>query len=260
MSDGVGNIIWYELMSADPLGSKAFYERLLPWQIEVEPSGASDYRMITAPAGNVGGVLTLTEEMTAGGARPCWVTYVHVDDVDASVAEVAAQGGQVLMPAHDMPGVGRFAMVADCNGAPFYVMRPLPTTVDENVPVFAPDREGHVGWNELYASDPAAALGFYDKLFGWEAGDRMPMGPAGDYVFIEHGGTRLGGVMPRTDIPSAWAFYFRVADIHAAKDALTAAGGTLLMGPVQVPGGSHALLAIDPQGAVFGAVGPGPAA
>jgi len=118
MANPQGSFIWYELMSADPLAAKAFYAPVMGWSIETEPSGATDYRMIAAPDGLVGGVLTLTPEMVAGGARAMWIGYLTVDDVDACVAAVTAAGGSVQMPAFDMPGVGRLAIIADPQGAP----------------------------------------------------------------------------------------------------------------------------------------------
>lgn len=254
MSNIHGSFIWYELMSPDPLAAKAFYQGVFDWTIETEASGTVDYRMITAPAGNVGGVLTLTPEMIAGGARATWIGYLCVDDVDATVAQAAAAGGQVLMPAHDMAGVGRFAMVSDAQGAPFYVMRPAPNDAGPPHPVFAPGEIGHVAWNELTTSDQAAALAFYGALFGWTSNERLSMGPMGDYAFIRCGETRLGGVMQQSAVPPAWCFYTQVADIAAAADAVQAGGGQVMMGPAPTPEGGQVIVARDPQGAVFGAV------
>src|SRR3546814_12168106 len=86
--------------------------------------------------------------MADHGARPTWLGYIAVEDVDASVAEIEARGGRVLMPAMDIPMVGRIAMVADPHGAPFYVMKPHGTGKSL---AFADDypRPGHWAWNEL---------------------------------------------------------------------------------------------------------------
>src|SRR3546814_10341844 len=64
-------------------------------------------------------------DMLAGGARPAWMGYLEVADVDAAVAAIEADGGAVHMPATDLP-VGRIAMVSDPQGAVFYVMDPIP--------------------------------------------------------------------------------------------------------------------------------------
>jgi len=126
MANPAGSFIWYELMTPDPAGSKRFYDAVVAgWTIEAQPSGDMDYRMITrSDGGNSGGVLRLTEEMQGHGARPCWLGYLGVPDVDAAVARVEEDGGRTLMPGHDIRGVGRIAMVTDPDGAPFYLMTP----------------------------------------------------------------------------------------------------------------------------------------
>lgn len=257
MANPHGSFIWYELMSADPLASKAFYDPIMGWSIEPEPSGAADYRMISQADRNVGGVLTLTPEMTAGGARPAWVGYITVDDVDARVAAAQAAGGSVLMPAFDMPGVGRIAMIADPQGAPSYLMTPTPPpgTPDATSTCFAPGVVGHVAWNELATSDHAAALTFYATLFGWQSTEVMSMGPMGDYAFVDHDGIRIGAMMTRPDMPPSWTFYVQVPSVAVAAEAISAGGGTILHGPAEVPGGQSIVIAADPQGAVFGVVG-----
>ena len=75
-------------------------------------------------------MLTLNDEMAQHGARPVWLGYLHVEDVDATVAAIKAEGGQVMMPPWDQPGVGRLAMVTDPQGAPFYLMNPIPPEGD----------------------------------------------------------------------------------------------------------------------------------
>jgi predicted enzyme related to lactoylglutathione lyase len=166
------------------------------------------------------------------------------------------------MPGFDIPGIGRIAMVADPLGAPLYVMKPIPPAGREDATsdVFSPDKTGRCSWNELSTSDPAAALEFYTAQFGWEKGDAMPMGEAGDYRFINHGGRMIGalyasgaGAMPKE--PPHWRYYFRVPSVSAAKQAALAKGGTVAMGPHEVPGGDWIIVGTDPQGAEFALVG-----
>jgi predicted enzyme related to lactoylglutathione lyase len=161
------------------------------------------------------------------------------------------------VPAWDIEGIGRIAMVADPQGAPFYVMR---GAVDEASTAFSPDEPGHCGWNELATSDPAAALDFYTSRFGWERGDAMPMGEQGEYRFIHHDGQMIGAVFPTMagampDQPPKWRIYFRVRDVDRAMQAIESGGGTVAMGPHAVPGGDRILIGIDPQGAEFAIVG-----
>jgi predicted enzyme related to lactoylglutathione lyase len=265
MANPHGSFIWYELMSPDPDASKAFYDAVVGWDIEPEPAGPLDYRMIRrSDGGNAGGVMRLTADMAGKGARPAWLSYVSVTDVDVSLAAITADGGQVHMPATDMPGVGRIAMVTDPAGAPFYIMRPTPPEGQAHAvsDVFSVDQPQHVRWNELMTSDPTGAAGFYRRHLGWKQEGSMPMGPLGDYQFIQHGELGIGAIMRLMQPASRpqWTCYVGVADIDSAFAAVEAGGGKVLAGPSQIPGGEYSLTAVDPQGASFGLVGPRQAA
>jgi predicted enzyme related to lactoylglutathione lyase len=254
-----GSHVWYELMTTDPDGAAAFYGAVVPgWKVGQPIGGDQDYRMIERSDGGFGGgVLGLKQEQLDHGARPAWLGYLGTDDVDATVAQIEAKGGKTLMPAFDIPQ-GRIAMVADPQGAPFYVMKPVPPEGSENKQsdVFSPDAEQRVSWNELSTSDPVAARRFYTGQFGWGADEFMDMGEMGEYRFIERDGMRFGalcGAMPGQ--PPHWRYYIRVPSIAASAEAVKAGGGTVAMGPHEVPGGDHIIIGIDPQGAEFALVG-----
>lgn len=110
-------------MTRDSDGAKAFYDDVVGWNTGAKAPGDMDYRMIGAGDDFVGGVFTVTDEMCEHGARPVWLGYVGVDDVDSTITKLESLGGKVLMPAKDIPEVGRIAMVADPQGIPFYIMR-----------------------------------------------------------------------------------------------------------------------------------------
>ena len=261
MANKHGDFIWYELLTSDAQAAQAFYGPVLGWQFADSGQPSVDYRIIQVKDEGVGGLMQITDEMRAGGARPAWLGYILADDVDAAVAKLSAAGGKVLMAATDMPNVGRIAMVTDAQGAPFYLMRPAP-------PAGGPDKEsrafasteplvGHCAWNELVTADPDAAIGFYTGLCGWRQEGEMDMGPMGKYQFLYHGPTMVGAVMPKPEqMPvSMWGFYHRVADIDDALTAVRAGGGQVLVEPQEIPGGEFTINAIDPQGAPFGLVG-----
>jgi predicted enzyme related to lactoylglutathione lyase len=267
MANHHGDFIWYELMSSDAKASETFYGPLLGWRF----GGGDDYREIAATEGGVGGVLQLTPDMIAGGARPAWLGYILVHDVDKMVTSIEQGGGRVFRPALTMDGVGRFAMVADPQGAPFYVIKPTPPPGQPEMEshAFSYDRPrlGHCAWNELATDDPVAARHFYATRFGWVKDGEMDMGPLGTYEFLRHaerapegsqtGRGMLGAVMklmPGQPAP-AWTFYFRVSDVDVAVAHVTSRGGRILQPPTEIPGGEFALIAVDPQGAAFGLVG-----
>jgi predicted enzyme related to lactoylglutathione lyase len=256
-----GDFIWYELMTPDAEGAKTFYDSVVGWTISDPEPAYNGYRMIGRSDGKfAGGVLPLTQEMQQHGARPTWLGYICVPDVDASVASIEQGGGKALMPAFDIPNVGRVAMVADPQGAPFYIMKPTPPSNDPNEKsdVFSTDQPQRVRWNELATSDPDAGLNFYRREFGWGQDGDMDMGEMGKYRFIQSNGVNIGAVMRKPpQLPvSLWTYYIGVDDIDRAVDAIKAGGGQIFNGPMEIPGGEFALNAMDPQGASFGLVGP----
>jgi predicted enzyme related to lactoylglutathione lyase len=249
-----GDFIWYELMTTDAEDAKAFYDAVVGWDIGEGAEEYQGYRMINRSDGKfAGGVLPLTDEMAQHGARPTWLGYVNVANVDDAVAAIEKAGGKALMPPFDIPNVGRIAMVADPQGAPFYIMKPIPPAGQEKQAsdVFSPDQPQRVSWNELSTSDPAAARKFYGEQFGWGSDDFMDMGEMGD-----NHGVRLGALsgVSQGQQPK-WRYYFRVPSVSAAKATAEEKGGTIHMGPHQVPTGDYIIIGTDPQGAEFALVG-----
>ena len=256
-----GEFIWYELATENADAAQQFYSAILGWRVTDSGQPGVDYRLLHARDEDtgewraIGGLMPLSEDMKQGGARPVWLGYIGVDDVDRTVATVTALGGNVQMPATDIPDVGRLAMVSDPQGTPFYVMR---GNSNDTSLAFASDRPrvGHCAWNELATSDPEAAKAFYFEAFGWAKDGEMDMGPMGAYEFIRHNGV-IGAIMPKLDdmpVPM-WHYYFRVADIDVAIKAITDNGGQILHGPDEIPGGDFIVKGFDPQGTVFALVG-----
>jgi uncharacterized protein len=254
-----GSWIWYELMTPDPEGAKAFYDNVVGWNMTTGHNGDNDYGFITcADGGMTGGVLRLSKDMADHGAKPGWLGYVGVDDVDASLISIEKAGGKTWMPARDVPMAGRIAMVADCCGAPFYVMTPTPPPGGGESSAFsATANTGRCGWNELMAGNAANATAFYTSVFGWGLPEAMDMGDLGKYQFIEHDGVTVGAIMqkmPQMPAPF-WCHYFWVPGIAAAAELIKSNGGQVINGPMEVPGDDWIVQGIDPQGAMFSLVG-----
>ncbi len=258
MSNPHGTPIWYELLSDNGAVSKAFYDDVIGWNIGTESiSQGMDYRMITTSSGEfVGGMLPLTEEMKAGGARPTWLVYLGVDDVDETAKRIEALGGAIHLPPFDIPEAGRAAMVTDPQGNPFYIMRgssPEASTSWQRAGM------GKCNWNELATTDQKAGQDFYTEVFGWSYPNKMEMpGGLGDYTFIEVAGETIGAVMTaNSEQPAGWQFYFRAPDIQPTAEKVKAGGGEVLQGPMEVPGGDMIIVARDPHGIRFGVAAPG---
>jgi predicted enzyme related to lactoylglutathione lyase len=82
------------------------------------------------------------------------------------------------------------------------------------------------------------------------------MGPMGVYQLFARGAEPIGGMMTKQDaVPHPfWLFYFNVEGTTEAAGRVEAAGGRVLNGPMEVPGGMWILHCIDPQGAMFALV------
>ena len=173
-------------------------------------------------------------------------------DVDATVTRAQALGGKVEAPPHDIPDVGRFAILSDPQGAHFAILQP--SDPSQNRPE-APPAPLEISWRELATTDRAAATAFYTTLFGWEKQNATDMGePVGIYQEFGRPGLPLGGIYRKPadmPFPPHWLIYAKVPDIHASVAAVKSGGGRILNGPMEIPGGDLIAQILDPQGAAF---------
>ena len=248
MTQQPGPFIWYELLTNDVEAAIAFYGKVVGWGTQDSGMPGMDHRMWLAGDVAIGGVMSNAPPVPQG-TPPIWLGYAKVDDVDATLAAMTAAGGTVFMPSMDLAQVGRMALVSDPQGALIHVMTPESAAPSR---AHAPGTPGHAGWHELHTTDGVAALAFYGTHLGWGKSDVLDMGPMGQYRMFNAGGEAIGGMMNSPAFPQPiWLYYFNVADIDAAKARLEEAGGTVLMGPHEVPGGQRVIQAKDPQGAIF---------
>ncbi len=120
-------LVWVELHVADPGAAIRFYHGLFGWRSQEMQAPGMTYRVLSIAAGDqqqgsFGGVAQLQGEQEE--AR--WVPYFAVADADAVVTAVQGNGGTVLMPAADVPDVGRIAWLTDPGEAVFAVLKPNP--------------------------------------------------------------------------------------------------------------------------------------
>lgn len=255
MSEHRGRFVWYELLTSDTKAAQDFYGSVVGWTPKDSGMTGMEYILFHAGETMIAGLMALTDEMKQRGIPPNWTGYVYVDDVDASTQQAKDLGGKAWMEPHDIPGVGRFSVIADPQGAVISLFKPSGPEGGPDAPMGTP---GHVGWNELYAVDWEKAYDFYSAMFGWQKSTPVDMGPMGTYQLFSHGGKDLGGMFNKpAEVPvPCWLYYFNVDDIDAAQGRVTAGGGKVLNGPMQVPGGSWIIQCMDPQGAMFALVGP----
>lgn len=261
MPDFKGKHVWFELTTTDLKAAETFYASVAGWVPRDSGMPGMQYTMVGPADHAVAGMMALTDDMKAHGACPAWTGYVAVDDVDAAAAQTQRLGGRMIVPPQDIPGVGRFSIVSDPQGAVLSLFKGTPSEGMEPPPPPARGTTGHIGWHELHTTSLDGALGFYGELFGWRKGQAMDMGPNGVYQLFATGAQGQnddGGMVllePSSPRPY-WLYYINVASVDTALAHLKTGSGKVLVEPHQVPGGSWIVLGLDPQGAAFAVVGP----
>ncbi len=251
-SNLLGSFVWYDQMSNDLAGAEAFYSKVVGWTLAPNTMNDQRYTLLKAGQAMVGGLMPIPEH--AKGVQPAWMGYIAVDDVGVYADKVKAAGGAIHRPPTDIANVGTFAVASDPHGAGFLLFK----GASSEAPTLDPMAPGHIGWHELHAGDGERAFAFYSGLFGWTKGEAMNMGPMGTYQIFTTKGRQMGGMMKKmAQEPMAhWAYYINVEAIDTAVERVKSAGGQVLNGPMDVPGGSWIIQGRDPQGAMFALVAP----
>jgi predicted enzyme related to lactoylglutathione lyase len=246
----LGSFAWCELLTTDTNAAGGFYKKVVGWKTKPWPHDKS-YTTFTTGGGPVAGMMILPDEAKKMGAPPNWMMYVGTPSVDDTATRVAQLGGRVLKQPDNIPDGGRFAVVADPQGAVFGLFTPK-----SGQPAKAQSEPGvgDFSWYELYTTDLEAGWTFYSTLFGWEKTTAMDMGEMGVYQMFRRGAgvPGAGGMMKAPPgQPAAWLPYAMVPDAKAAAERATASGGKIVNGPMEVPGGDWIAQGQDPQGAMF---------
>jgi predicted enzyme related to lactoylglutathione lyase len=228
-----------------------FYGKVAGWKPKAWEQ-RPEYLMLTMTGTNpMGGLMPLPEEAKAGGTPPMWVTYIATPDVDGTALQAAQYGGRVLRQPTDIPTVGRFALLADPQGAMFAAFTPQMAAPPERP---GPVEIGDFSWHELMTTDSEASFTFYQRLFGWEATGAFNDPAFGTYQMYGRNGRTLGGMF---NAPGAgalkpmWLAYVRVPDARRSAAVIAKAGGQVINGPMEVPGGDWITQALDPEGVMF---------
>jgi uncharacterized protein len=242
-----GTFSWVDLATTDVDAARGFYGALFGWESEDLPAGEdATYTMLRKDGHDVAAMYAMRSDQRAAGVPPHWLSYVTVADVDDVAARAAELGGTVLAEPFDVLDAGRMAPIADPHGAQLALWQP-----GRNIGAKLVNEPGSLCWNDLFTPAPEEAGGFYGALFGWTIERIEGAEPA--YYTIRNAAASNGGVMQAPpDQPGApfWNAYFAIEDTDGAVATTEAAGGRVLMGPLDVPAGRIAVV-MDPQGAAF---------
>jgi predicted enzyme related to lactoylglutathione lyase len=242
-----GQFVWYDLVTTDPAEAPRFYGEVAGWGT-ADFDNVPGYKMFTND-GVPGGGYVKSGEGGMGDAPPHWLPYVATANVDKTAALAKELGGKILDGPADIPNTGRYAIIADPFGAVIAIFASAsPGEANDNPPT-----RGQFSWNELTTSDQVKAFEFYQKLFGWETQSEYDMGKMGIYRMYGKNGKMYGGMMNAAPgMPIAWLPYIMVDDADKAVARSTAAGGSTIRPPIEVPGGDRVAVLRDPQGAAVG--------
>ena len=141
------NFVWYELITSDAPAAADFYQKVVGWSVLGPDKTGMDYSIFQVGDHGEAGLTAFPEIARQRGARPAWIGYIGVDDVDAYTARVIERGGAQRKAPADIPGVGRSALLSDPQGATFALFKPL----DGMAP--ARDRSGHARPGRLARTD-----------------------------------------------------------------------------------------------------------
>jgi uncharacterized protein len=250
-----GTPCWIDLGTPDQDRAGEFYGSLFGWVLrEDENAGQTGgYRTAQLHGKAIGGVMKLMRE----GQPPAWMTYISVEDADATAASARDAGAQVLAEPMSVLDYGRMAVLADPTGAVFGIWQPGIHNGAERV-----NEPGAFSWSELNTRDPEAAKSFYGDVFGWKFEDEEFEG-AGTYTTIKVGDNSIGGLIDITgrvpeEIPANWLVYFAVEDATGTLAKLKEGGGNVAFGPMDISRVGRIAVAQDPFGAAFAVIQPDP--
>lgn len=248
MPNSQGRFAWHELATTDPAAAAAFYSTVTSWT--TRPSEFSDtYTLLMKDRTIEGGITGIDQHPVAGADKPHWMPYVCVYDVDACARQAKTLGGRLCIGPREVANVGAWAVIADPQGAVIGLYEP------ELRPGPGGGTPGHgdFSWHELVTADYKAAFEFYRPLLQWEKTGEFDMGEMGTYFMFGQRGQTYGGMFNRSpDMPPpSWLSYICVENVDSAADAVKHAGGSVILGPMEVPGGDRIVQGLDPQGAWF---------
>ncbi|WP_054811944.1 VOC family protein [Nocardia arizonensis] len=112
---------WSELACRDIDAAETFYREVFGWDGTTSEFGDSTYTEWKVDGRSIAGMVEMNDQWPAE-VPPHWMVYFAVDDCDASARRTAQLGGSVSVPPTDIP-IGRFAVLADPQGAHFSIIR-----------------------------------------------------------------------------------------------------------------------------------------
>jgi predicted enzyme related to lactoylglutathione lyase len=242
----IGAPCWVELYTSDPQKCQDFYGQLFGWTAESAGKEYGGYISFSKDGQPVAGCM---KNDGSSGSPDVWSVYLATEDARATTEAAAAHGGQVVVPAMEVPQMGSMAVVTDAGQAAIGAWQP---GVHKGFTVLG--EPGTPNWFELHTRNYQASVKFYRDVFGWDAHVASDT-PEFRYTTLGEGDSALAGIMDATamlpdGVPANWQVYFGVEDADAALDKIVELGGAVIRPAEDSPFGRLAEAA-DPTGASF---------
>lgn len=241
---------WVDLMTSDAAKAREFYAELFGWTSE-EPNEAFGGYFNFSKDGKVvaGGMTKQQPELP-----DVWSVYLLTPDAEKTAAAVPAHGGTMMISPMPVADLGVMAVLADPGGAAVGMWQ---QGLHRGFGVLA--EPGAPGWFELLTRDYAAAVTFYQEVFGWKTNVVSDTDELRYTVLVDDAGEQHAGIMDASGflpegVPAHWGVYFAVEDTDAALALTVKLGGAVVQPAMDTPYGRLAI-ATDPTGATFKLVG-----
>ncbi|HEX7374525.1 MAG TPA: VOC family protein [Steroidobacteraceae bacterium] len=243
-----GKWIWAELLTRDVGRAAQFYGQVFGWTFETygPKDDAKTYTQVSSNGTPIAGMVFLDPRDRSLKPDARWVGIASVGDPQLVAGRVINAGGKVLMAPRKLGTRGDAAVFADPEGGVFGVLHSATGDPED----YVADENSWL-WAELWADDAPAMAKFYATVGGYDVAAGASTGT--DQGFhLDSGGYARAGVLrkPLPNTPTAWILYVRVKDVAATVAKAQAAGGRVVIEPMQARGTRVALL-IDPTGAPF---------
>jgi uncharacterized protein len=246
-----GTPCWIDLGTPDQDAAGEFYGGLFGWELKEDENAEQTGGYRTAQLGGkaIGGVMKLMQE----GQPPAWLTYIAVEDAEATAAKAVEAGATVLAEPMAVLDYGTMAVLSDPSGAVFGLWQ-----AGIHIGADLVNEPGALSWNELNTRDPDGAKAFYGAVFGWNFEDNE-MGEMGTYTSLKLGDGPVGGMLDMAargipeEVPAHWQVYFAVEDTDATIEKAKERDGSVMVEPIDIPAGRFAILT-DPHGASFAVI------
>jgi predicted enzyme related to lactoylglutathione lyase len=239
--------VWHDLMTENGDQAVEFYRSLFDWTTEVvDLDEAGPYTMFRKGGKEAAGMVAME---LPPGLHPHWMSYIAVNDLEASLAELKELGGALQfgpLPAGD---VGTFAVVADPQGAVFSLFQFNESPSHEDMP----QGPGSFAWDNLFTDDVPGALEFYCGLFGWTT-EPVDLGDLGEINILRHDAQYVGGVLKKPEEVKTgpyWQSYVLVEDVDESHAKAIELGGAEYYPPTEIEGMGEFSVLGDPAGAMF---------